>query len=422
MSQVVIIGAGVIGACCALTLLSDGHDVTVIEPGEPGGAQSASYGNGAWLSTASVVPMSLPGLWRNIPGYLLDRDGPLVIRASALPRLAPWLTRFLAAGWRIEAVERTARALSALLEDAPSRHQALAQAAGVEHLVVRSGLTYAYPSRAHFEAEALAWRLRQAQRVIWRELDADDLRGHTPALAPSYTFGIEVPAGAHCRNPGGYVAALVSLARSRGARWVSGAATGFVFDRGQLRAVQVGAGDAVPAEFAVISAGIDAASFARQAGCHVPLESERGYHIVLPADGLSMRTPLMPSDGKMAVTQTEQGLRISGQVELASRSAAPDWRRTEVLLRHARRLFPTHDFPQSSDAIPRWLGHRPSTPDGLPVLGACNPSGQVFCAFGHGHVGLAAAPASAELIGDLIAGRQPRIDPAPYRASRFAGS
>jgi D-amino-acid dehydrogenase len=217
------------------------------------------------------------------------------------------------------------------------------------------------------------------------------------------------------------VAALAALAQSRGARWVSGSATGLIAERGRLRAVRVGATD-IATDYAVISAGIDSTRLAQDAGSRIPLESERGYHVVLPADNLSMRTPLMPSDGKMAVTQTVQGLRISGQVELASRGAGPDWRRADILLRHAKRMFPTLTVPGSSAGTPRWLGHRPSTPDGLPVLGRCEGLGQVLCAFGHGHVGLASAPASAELLADLIAGREPRIDPLPYRSSRFNGS
>jgi D-amino-acid dehydrogenase len=419
MSAVVVIGAGVVGACCALALLGDGHQVTLVEPDLPGGPQAASYGNGAWLSTASVVPMSLPGLWKNVPRYLLDPDGPLVIRPWALPRLTPWLLRFVAAGHRIERVEATARALHALLDQAPSHHAALAQAAGVADLVVQAGLTYAYPSRAAFEAEALAWRLRRDQGVRWRELDRDELQAHTPGLAQSYEFGIEVSAGGHCRDPGAYVAALVALAQARGAQRVSARADGLIIESGRLRAIRTTSGE-VEADFAVISAGVDSGVLARAAGSRIPLESERGYHVVLPAPGLSMRTPLMPSDGKMAVTMTRAGLRISGQVELASRSADANWRRADVLLRHAQRMFPSLPVPSSSEATARWLGHRPSTPDGLPVLGPAGACAQVFCAFGHGHVGLAGAPASAGLIADLIAGRPSRIDPAPYRVGRFS--
>lgn len=418
MSQVVVIGAGAVGACCALALLADGHDVTVVEPGVAGGDQAASFGNGGWLGTASVVPMSLPGLWKRIPGYLFDPDGPLVIRVGALPGLAPWLWRFVAAGHRIERVERTARALAALLHDAPARHAALAKAAGLEQLIVQAGLTYVYPSRAAFEAEALAWRLRADQHVAWCELGRAYLERQVPGLSPAYRFGVEVPSGGHCRDPGAYVAGLVALACARGARRITARATGLALERGRLKAVRTALGE-LPADAVVISAGIDSAPLARAGGSVIPLESERGYHVVLPAAGIEMKTPLMPSDGKMAVTLTTTGLRISGQVELAPRHAPADWRRADVLVRHARRMFPQADWPESSQPLTRWLGHRPSTPDGLPVLAASASCPQVFCAFGHGHVGLAAAPASAELIADLVSGRPPRIDPSPYCVSRF---
>jgi D-amino-acid dehydrogenase len=121
-----VIGAGILGAAAAWELFKDGYDVTLIEPGEPGGPQAASFGNGAWLSPASVVPMAMPGLWRKVPGYLLDRGGPLTIHWSMLPRLTPWLLRFLVAGAIVAKVERTARALLSLLHDAPDRHAALA--------------------------------------------------------------------------------------------------------------------------------------------------------------------------------------------------------------------------------------------------------------------------------------------------------
>lgn len=418
MASVGVIGAGIVGACCALALLDDGHQVTLIEPDEPGGPQAASYGNGAWLGTASFVPMSIPGLWKKLPGYLLDSNGPLVIRPWALARLAPWLYRFIASGRRVEQVQATARALHALLDQAPASHASLAQATGAGELILQAGLTYAYPTRADFTAEALAWRLRSDHGLAWRELDRDTLQSHTPGLSSSYTFGIEVPTGGHCRDPGAYVNALSALALARGAQWVKARASGLTIQSGQLRAIRTTAGT-VEVDVAVISAGIDSGALACAAGSRIPLESERGYHVVLPAAGLTMRTPLMPSDGKMAVTLTREGLRISGQVELASRSALPDWRRADVLLGHARRLFPALALPGSSAEVARWMGHRPSTPDGLPVLGPAAECPQVFCAFGHGHVGLASAPASASLIADLVAGRSPRIDPTPYRAGRF---
>lgn len=411
-----VVGAGIVGACCALELLARGHRVTLLDPGPPGGEQAASFGNGAWISPASVVPMSMPGLWKKLPGYLLDREGPFTLRWDALPGLAPWLWRFLRAGATPKRVRATARALSALLHDAPRRHVALAQALGQPELVRCQGLLYVYPDRSDFEAEALAWSLRRDNGVAWQELEAPALRRLAPPLGPGYRFGILVPAGAHCTDPGAYVAALVRQAQARGARLEAHAATGFDIESGRLRGVRT-TGGPLACDRAVLAAGIASGGLARAAGDRVPLCSERGYHVMMAQPGFELPVPLMPSDGKMANTSLVGGLRLAGQVELARPDAAPDWGRADILLRHARRIFP--GLPAQAMASRRWMGHRPSTPDGLPVIGRARASDDLVHAFGHGHVGLASAPATASLVADLLAGRTGQTDPRPYAAARF---
>src|ERR1700761_1967965 len=127
MSNVVVIGAGVVGMATAIELLRDDHRVTIVEPGEPGGEQAASYGNGTLLNPSSVIPMSSPGLWKKVPGYLRDPLGPLTIRWSYLPSVLPWLRRFVAAGATEAKIAATAKALRPLLADAPGLHGALAE-------------------------------------------------------------------------------------------------------------------------------------------------------------------------------------------------------------------------------------------------------------------------------------------------------
>jgi D-amino-acid dehydrogenase len=434
---VAVIGAGIVGSMVALALLRDGHQVTLIEPGEPGGEQAASFGNGAWLSPASVVPMSTPGLWKKLPGYLTDADGPLVIRWPALPGLLPWLLRFMWAGHSVARVEATARALSALLRNSPQRHLQHAAKAGVADLVVQRGLLYLYPDHAAFQAEALSWRLRRDNGVQWTELEGPALRELLPDVDPRYGLGIRVAAGGHCLDPGAYVAALVRQAEAEGARLVRARAIGFAFEGARLSAVRTDQGE-VACSRAVIAAGIASAALACQVGDRIPMASERGYHVVLANAPVRLSLPVMPSDGKMAMTPTRGGLRVAGQVELASVSAAPDWRRAELLAGFARRMFPALSGDAGAEAgteagtdaggvagvdaaspTSRWLGHRPSTPDGLPVIGPSPARPDVLHAFGHGHVGLAAAPATAELVADLLTGRSPAIDPQPYRPGRF---
>ncbi|SDB56688.1 NAD(P)/FAD-dependent oxidoreductase [Belnapia rosea] len=418
MTRSIVIGAGILGACTALELLRAGHQVTIVEPGLPGGEQAASYGNGCWLSPMSVIPPAMPGLWRKVPGFLADPLGPLAIRWRYFPKVLPWLTRYLASGWTEARVLRTARALRTLLQGSPALHAALAEAAGVGHLIERRGLMYIYPSRTEFEAEAMAWRIRRQVGIDWIELSADELRQREPELDRRYGFAVLVEEGGHCRDPGAYVAALVALAEAEGARRVMARATGFRIEGGRLRAVRTDAGE-LAADQAVIAAGAYSRALAAAAGDAVPLETERGYHAMIEGVEVGPRTPLMPSDGKMSVTMTARGLRCAGQVEIAGLKAAPNWKRAEILRDHLIGAFPALPRDLPAERVKFWMGHRPSMPDGLPCIGPARASADIVYAFGHGHVGLVSAPRSARLVVQMLTGQPTEIDVMPFDPRRF---
>lgn len=416
--HVVVIGAGIVGAVTAVELLRDGHEVTILDPGEPGGEQAASYGNGAWFSPSSVLPVTAPGVGRKVPGWLMDPLGPLTIRWRYLPRALPWLRRFVKAGKDWKRVRRLARAMRPLVADCPERHAALAEEAGVGHLVSRTGLMYVFPSRKEFEAEAEGWKIRGEMGVKWLELDEDELRQRVPELDRRYTFGVLIEEGAHCLDPGAYVAALVALAKHRGANVVKGRATGFAFIGPKLRGVETD-GAPIACNAAVIAAGARSKALARAVGSRVPLETERGYHAAILDPETGPRIPVMPSDGKMVATMTAGTLRIAGQVEIAGLEAKPNWRRAEALRKVALRTFPglPRDLPKSRVKV--WMGHRPSMPDSLPCIGRARDCGNVVLAFGHGHIGLASGAISGRLVADIVSGKKPVIDPAPYSPDRF---
>ena len=416
--HVVIIGAGIVGAASAVELVRDGHSVTILEPGQPGGEQSASYGNGTILSPGSVVPVSLPGLWKKVPGFLADPLGPLAIRWSYLPKLLPWLLRFVGAGATVAKVERTARALAPLLADAPERHARLAREAGDADLIERHGILYPFPSRADFEADSLAWRLRADNGTTWLELDADALRQQEPALDRRYQFAVLVQNGGNCTDPGAYVASLVAHAEAQGAARVSGQATGFRIEAGRLRAVLTESGE-IPCDAAVISAGARSKPLAHAAGDSVSLETERGYHAVLEGADIQLRHPMLTSDTKSAVVSTRAGLRVAGTVELAGLEAAPNWQRAETLRDVMLKTFPSLPRDLPADRIKLWMGHRPSTPDGLPVIGRATASPAIVHAYGHGHIGLAGGAMTGRLVADLVSDQPTTIDIGPFSPQRF---
>lgn len=416
--HVVVIGAGIVGAVSAVELLRDGHQVTILEPGAPGGEQAASYGNGGWLSPSSVLPISSPGLWRKVPGYLADPLGPLTIRWSYLVKALPWLTRMVASGWTWGRVRQASVGLGPLVAGSPALHLKLATEAGVPELIKRTGQLYIFPTRADYEASRESWDIRRERGVKTIEVDEDELRQREPQLDRRYKFALYCDDGGHCSDPGAYVAALVRHAEALGATLVQGGAERLEIVGGRLRGV-VSGGVVMACDAAVIAAGAYSRALAHQAGDRVVLETERGYHAEIASPGVGPRTPIMPSDGKMVHTPMAGGLRVAGQVEIAGLEAAPNWKRAEVLLDHARRTWPGLPKDLGPERVKVWMGHRPSTPDGLPCIGRATGCADVVHAYGHGHIGLASGAMTGRLVADVISGKMPTIPIGPFNPARF---
>ncbi|SCZ23182.1 D-amino-acid dehydrogenase [Afifella marina DSM 2698] len=400
--RTVVIGAGIVGIFCALELQEAGHDVILVDCGPPGGDQAASYGNGAWLSPASIMPMSVPGLWKEVPGYLADPSGPFVIRWRHLPSLLPWLVRFLRAGSSWRKVEVCAAHRYRLCRSTVDWHLKWARSAGTEHLIAREGVWFLYRDRSDIEREAREWKMRKELGVRFSEHDRAALIEREPALSTEYGFGIRVDEGAFIRDTRSYCEGLVAHFCAEGGRLVRSTARSFKMADSRLTHV-VSDDESIACDRAVIAAGAWSAELARQAGDNVPLISERGYHVVLPSVIGHPPMSVMPADGKMAVTPTNRGLRIAGQVELASLHAPPNWRRADILLAFGKKLLPGLPGVQSPDRVERWMGHRPSTPDGLPSIGAASDCADIVHAFGHGHSGMIQAPATAQIVSRLLA-------------------
>jgi D-amino-acid dehydrogenase len=413
--RVAVIGAGMVGVCAASWLQRDGHSVFLVEAGEPG--HGASFGNAGCFNGSSVTPVSMPGTIRNVPRWLTDPLGPLSLRWTYLPAIAPWLLRFMRAGTP-EKVHAQARALRPLVGPTLEALNPLVSAAGAEDLVHRLGHLYVYRSTESLGKDRLAWELRRENGVEIDEFDADGLRQLEPALSRDYVRGLLVRENGHTSNPLKLVERLLEHFLHSGGEIVHAKAHGFRLDGRRLAAIQTDTGD-LPAEAAIVCAGAYSKPLAAALGDHVPLETERGYHLMIRDPESMPRIPTADADGKFVATPMDTGLRFAGTVELAGLAAPPDWRRAQVLLAQGRQMLPGLAASHPEDRISVWMGHRPSLPDSLPVLGPSSGSPDVVYAFGHGHVGMTAAPMTGKIVADLVAGRTPPINIAPFAAGRF---
>ena len=414
--RVAVIGAGMVGVCAASWLQREGYSVFIIEAGDPG--HGASFGNAGAFNASSVTPVSMPGVMWNVPRWLLDPLGPLSLHWRYLPTIAPWLIRFIRAG-SPERVHAQARALRPLVGATLEALTPLVRDAGAEDLVHRLGHLYVYRSPQGPQKERLAWELRRENGVEIDEFDADELRQLEPALSRDYVRGILVRENGHTSNPLVLVQRLLDHFLRMGGELVRAQAIGFRLDAKRLAAVRTDHGEH-PAEAAIVCAGAWSKPLAAALGDRIPLETERGYHLMIRDPEIMPRIPTADADGKFVATPMGTGLRFAGTVELAGLAAPPDWRRARILLEQGRRMLPGLAADHSDDRISVWMGHRPSLPDSLPALGPCRATPDVIYAFGHGHVGMTAAPMTGRIVADLIAGRPPSIDIAPFAPGRFA--
>ena len=411
--RVVVIGAGIVGISTALWLQRDGHQVVVIDPEPPG--RGASFGNAGCFSPGSIVPPSGPGVLRQVPGWLLDPTGPLALRWRYLPLAAPWLMRFVRAGAAAKVIDQ-ARAMAQLLAPAYDCIEPLLRDAGAECLLKREGSLVVYSTRAGWEGSQRGWALRRRNGVTWDELGPEELQELDPALATGQYRGAFLPGNGHTTDPYALLSLLAAAFVRAGGQVIPAAALGFAFEQDRLCAVQTSAGS-FAASAAILAAGAHSRKLARALGDHVPLESERGYHLTLPSPQVAPRYPTLSAEGRFVVTPMAMGVRLTGTVELAGLRAPPDWRRAHMLLPMAQKLLP--GLGGAGGTV--WMGHRPSMPDFLPVIGRSRRSADVLYAFGHGHLGLTAAASTGRLASQILTGKTPLIDPSPFAASRFRG-
>jgi len=415
MPEAIVIGAGIVGLSAALALQRDSHRVTVLDPAGPAGG--ASSGNAGWLSGASVVPNAYPGMLKSVPGWLLDPRGPLSLRWRHLPKAAPWLWRFIQAGTAPK-IALQSKALRQLLGPSIEAHCDLAARVGAQHLIRQQGALWVYRTQAGFQADANGAALRQAQGITIEDLDADAIRQLEPSLSHDIRFARFIAENGHCTDPAALCRLIAETILREGGRVLNERV--LALDQRDGRVVSVRTERTThKADWLVLAAGAWSAPLAAQLGDRVPLESERGYHLEISRSEAMPRLPIMSGEGKFAVTPMAGRLRLAGTVEFAGLDAPPDWRRATQLLRQAQALFPALPATVPEARVSRWLGHRPSTPDSLPVIGRAQHAANAIHAFGHGHVGLASGPFTGRIVADLIAGRPPSIDLAPFAPGRF---
>ncbi len=410
---VAIVGAGIVGVSTAIWLQRDGHKTILID--REGPAAGASYGNGGVLASCSIVPVTVPGLIRKAPRMLFDPNQPLFLKWGYLPKLVPWLTKYLSKA-NAEAVKYRAAALTPIIGDSLADHQALASGTEAERYIQPCDYVYLYENREHFEGDAFGWKVRGDNGFTWETLEGEAWRAYDPSFGPNNTFGVKLGDHGRISDPGAYVKALARHAESLGTRFVHGSVEDIVREGGTVTGVRV-AGETIACDAAVLATGAWSKHLGKAFGLPKPaLETERGYHLELWEPSVMPRAPVMVAAGKFVATPMDGRIRLAGGVEFGGLDAAPSRAPFALLEKNIRAAMPGLTWKKQTE----WMGHRPSMADSIPVMGESPSLKGAFAAFGHDHVGMTGGPKSGRLMAQLIAGRNPNLDLTPYSPARFS--
>ncbi len=405
-----IVGAGIVGLATALWLQRAGCRVTLIDRQNPG--EGTSSGNAGVFADYGRVPFASMAQLRQLPGQLLDRQSPLSIQASYLPRLLPFGLRFVQA-CRTEQFSAGCQAMAQLQRTAPQDDDVLLDTAQAHDLVKAHGaLALCSTEQGVQQARAGHLKLRAELGTTITMVSRHDVAQMEPALADFHAGGAYYPDTRFTINP-------LALSRRYAAQFIRDGGRFVRADAGRLtpgpRSCDVNVnGQDMPFDQIVICTGVASAAMAAPLGIRIPLASERGYHLMLDAANIALQRPVVWLDKATFLTPMQDGIRVAGTAEFAPETAPANQARSALMQQTAKAML-----GHLPDVLSNWVGSRPSTPDSLPVIGRLPGQTRVWVAFGHGHLGLTLSSVTGRLISESLCAGIELPEIAPYSPSRF---
>lgn len=409
--HVVIVGAGIVGVSTGIWLRRFGAEVTIVDRLPPG--QGTSYGNGGVLAACAMVPVTSPGLLPKAPKMLMDPEYPLFLKWGYLPKLVPWLLKYLGNANDAD-TRRIAKGLTPIVGDSVEQHLSLTDGLGARDWVVPSDYTFAYSNRAGFDAESYTWDLRKTAGFEPEVITGGAVHEYEPNLGADIGCLAIMKDHGHVLDPGGYVEALAKDFVALGGKIRQAEIQDVDIANGSVTSVSTSEG-AISCDRLVLATGVWSGPLMEKLGIKVPLESERGYHIVFEGAENGPSRPFMIAQGKFVATPMTRGLRCAGVIEFGGLNAPASRKPFEFLRKQVKVAFPKLKATSEEE----WMGHRPAPSDSLPLIGEIGATG-VYTAFGHHHIGLTGGPKTGRMVAGLITERSPNTDLTPYSPHRFS--
>jgi D-amino-acid dehydrogenase len=398
-TEIVVVGAGAIGASAAYALARDGHEVVMLDRGAIG--MGASSGTACMVTASHAERMATRAMLLEGIRFLPDPAGPFALRPT--PRLLPWLARFTAASLTGDAHGGTAL-LRRLAGESVELHRRLADELGTD--LVQAGTLNVYLSEAGLAGRASAVAEHRAAGMRVELLDAAELRDRQPALLGAKGAAF-YPDDAHLDSLQ-YTRRLAEAAIGLGATVLEEVeALGVTRTAAELRIDTTNG--TIAAQQLVLAAGVWSPRLARDLDVTLPVQGAKGYHVEFAGLEGTVRQPVYLYETRVVATPLAGRLRLAGTLELGSDPDAVGRRRIAAVVAAG-----TLHIEGVAGARPThvWRGLRPMSSDGMPIIGRTPADHRVIVATGHGVLGITLAPSTAELVATLAAGNalEPWLD------------
>jgi D-amino-acid dehydrogenase len=412
-TDVIVLGAGMVGISAALHLVKRGRQVTLVDRRGP--AEETSYGNAGIIQIEGVVPYPFPRDVAKLAKYALNRLPEAHLHYAALPGIAPWMLKYFLASDEA-GMARTAAGAKPIIERCIIEHEALMREAGIEGMLRRTGYLRVYRKQEALDAAIAKETIdRERYGVNFKPVDAKGVQDLEPHLTEMVAGGLLMPDPVSVSDPGKVGKAYAELLARKGG----------VFKLGEARTLeqtpsgwQVMCADGpLTAKTVVVALGPWSNDVVEKLGFRVPLGVKRGYHMHYKARGnATLSRPVLDTDNGYVLAAMTKGIRLTTGAEFADRDAPPTPVQLDQVEPAAKRLFP---LESRAEAEP-WLGRRPCLPDMLPAIGPVPGLPGLWADFGHHHLGFTMGPVTGRLIAEMMTGETPFTDPTPYRPDRFA--
>lgn len=413
-ADVIVIGGGAIGLCCAYYLARAGLQVCLLEKGTIGAGCSDK--NAGLIVPSHVVPLAAPGMISLGLKWMLKPDSPFYLRPRFNFEFANWLWHFSRACTKSR-LEAAAPVLQQILLASSALFLELEKEQNTDLGLMHNGLLMLYKTPAaekanRHEAE-LAHKLGQ-QVAILNKGQVEELQ---PGVQLDVHGGVHYLQDSHL-NPAKLIASLREAATNLNVQLHQNVAVGgFRLNNGRITAIHTSAGTFAARDI-VFAAGAWSSELAAQVGLRLPLQAGKGYSVTLPAENTKLQVPCLLSEARVAVTPLGKVVRFAGTMEMIGLDLSISKGRVQAIVNAASDYLPQFHAPENTH-LNAWAGLRPCSPDGLPYIGRSSELRNLTIATGHAMLGISLAPITGKLISDIIRDKQTEISLAPFRPDRF---